>query len=106
LDRRTTAFYGGSNELVPSGIPLSVTAMSEAYWEMERLRMMGNRAREIEGYAALEYPRESVAAVLRMLDVPTKSSGWRLRGPRPGRSPAPVPAPRTPRAGPEVAGAD
>ena len=60
--------------------------------------MMGNRAREIEGYAALEYPRESVAAVVRMVEGPSKSSGWRLRGPRLGRASTPAgaayPAPR------------
>ena len=51
--------------------------------------MMGNRAREIEGYAALEYPREPVAAVVRMVEGPSKSSGWRLRGPRLGRAGTP-----------------
>jgi hypothetical protein len=57
------------SELVAVGLSGSVTTMSEAYWEMERRRMMGSRARAIETYAALEFPRESLAAVIRMTDA-------------------------------------
>jgi len=71
--------------------------MSVAYWEMERRRLMGNRTSEIEGYAALEYPRESVAAVLRMVDQPAPRFGWRRHRPVLGstatRIGAPSPAP-------------
>jgi len=52
--------------------------MPEAFWEMERRRLMGNRTYEIEGYAALEYPRESVATVLRMIDSRPKPRGRKL----------------------------
>ena len=74
--------------------------MPEAFWEMERRRLMGNRMSEIEGYAALEYPRESVAAILKMIDRPTPSDGWRHRrfvpGPTPSRIGPPSPAPSDP----------
>jgi hypothetical protein len=66
-----------------------MTAMTGAYWEMERRRLMDNRNREIAEYAALEYPREPLAAVLRMAATPAKRNGGRLRGPRPGGAVAP-----------------
>ena len=81
MDRRTTAVYGGFKEFGLPALPLSVTTMPDAYWEMERRRLLGNRTSAIEGYAALEYPRESVAAVLKMIDRPTPRNGWRLRRP-------------------------
>jgi hypothetical protein len=66
-----------------------MTAMTGAYWEMERRRLMNNRNWEVAQYAALEYPREPLAAVLRMAEPPAKPNGGRLRGPRPGRTAAP-----------------
>jgi hypothetical protein len=63
-----------------------MTAMTGAYWEMERRRLMGSRIREIERFAALEYPRESLAAVLRMAEPPAKPNGGKPRGPRPVRA--------------------
>ena len=64
--------------------------MTGAYWEMEQRRLMGSRYREIAGYVALEYPRESVAAVVRMADSPPKPNGRGAREPRPFRAPAPA----------------
>jgi len=77
LDRRTTAAYGGTNTLVTGDLCRSVTTMPEAFWEMERRRVLGVRTSEIAGYAALEYPRESTAYVLRMVDVsPARQARW------------------------------
>lgn len=67
------------NEFVPVAYSPSVTTMTGAFWEMQRRQILGNKAWEIEVYAALEHPQESVATVLQIVDNHPKPKGWRPR---------------------------